>query len=410
MEPAAGHGNTMFICLCRWALHSVRILLIGVLFISGANLAAAQGRRVALVVGNGAYRNVPQLTNPANDARLMARTLQDLGFQLIGGGAKVDLDKTDLDAAVRAFGQQLVGAEVALFYYSGHGLQVQGSNWLVPLDANPTRVQDLDFQMVDASLVLRQMEGGGTKLNLMILDACRNNPFGGRGLRGVETGLAQMRAPEGTLISYATQPGNTASDGTGVNSPYTQALSEAMRQPGLDVLRMFNRVGVAVKKTTGGVQQPWVSASPLDSDYFIAGPETNPIAATPAVTPVAPPVASPAARQPTQRMPAVMADSVTNLAGNWRYADGADCTPVHEGIINVANGHIYFEWRRGFGPANLAIERIDRVDGNAIYTTVESDENTGSPEIGHKIRYMVDGDAWTSLNLTTGRRYTHHRC
>ena len=171
------------------------------------------------------------------------------------------------------FGHAVAGAEVALFYYSGHGLQVQGVNWLVPIDANPTRPQDLDFQMVDADLVLRQMDGAGTKLNLVLLDACRNNPFGNRGLRALQPGLAEMRAPEGTLISYATQPGNVAMDGAGANSPYTTALAASMRRPGLDVFRMFNQVGLQVKRSTGGNQQPWVSNSPIDGDFYFVPPD-----------------------------------------------------------------------------------------------------------------------------------------
>ena len=393
----------MFVRLLRRA---AGLSLVAVLLVLKMHFAAAQDRRVALVVGNGAYRNVPQLTNPANDARLMARTLQALGFKLIGDAAMVDLDKTSFDAAVRTFGLELQGADVGLFYYSGHGLQVQGENWLVPMDANPTRVQDLDFQMVDASLVLKQMEGAGTKLNLMILDACRNNPFGGRGLRGTESGLAQMRAPEGTLISYATQPGNTALDGTGVNSPYTEALAETMRQPGLDVLRMFNRVGVAVKKATGGAQQPWVSSSPLDTDYVLAGPASNPLAGAPAVSPVTPPVAPPVAQRP-----AVDTASVAQgMIGKWRYADGAACSPTHAGMIDIRNGYIIFEWRRASGLPNIAMERIDSVSGNVIYTTVESDQNTSTPETGSRMRYLIDGDSWTSQNLSTGKAAVHHRC
>ena len=130
-----------------------------------------------------------------------------------------------MDGAVQNFGRQVQGADVALFYYAGHGVQVAGSNYLVPVGANPTREADVDFQMVDVNLVLRQMQGSGTRLNMVILDACRNNPFGARGLRAAEGGLAQMRAPEGTLISYATQPGNVAQDGADGNSPYTKALS-----------------------------------------------------------------------------------------------------------------------------------------------------------------------------------------
>ena len=124
------------------------------------------------------------------------------------------------------------GADVALFYYAGHGVQVSGSNYLVPVTANPTREADVDFQMVDVNLVLRQMQGSGTRLNMVILDACRNNPFGARGLRASDGGLAQMRAPEGTLISYATQPGNVALDGADGHSPYTRALASTIKQAG----------------------------------------------------------------------------------------------------------------------------------------------------------------------------------
>jgi uncharacterized protein len=144
--------------------------------------------RIALVVGNSSYRNVPGLDNPANDARLMADTLRSLGFKLVGGGPQIDLDKDGLDQAVQSFGRGLQGADVGLFYYAGHGVQVRGSNYLVPVDANPTKETDVDFQMLDTNLVLRQMEGAGSKLNIVILDACRNNPLGGRGLRATDGG------------------------------------------------------------------------------------------------------------------------------------------------------------------------------------------------------------------------------
>jgi uncharacterized caspase-like protein len=228
-------------------------------------------KRVALVVGIGAYRSVDRLLNPVNDADLIAATLKELGFTLVGDGPQTDLNKEGLTRAIEAFGRAVTGADVALFYYSGHGLQVQGVNWLVPTDANPARTQDLDFQMVNADLVMRQMEGARTKLNIVILDACRNNPFAVSGLRSVGSGLAEMRAPEGTLISYATQPGSVAQDGKGANSPFSMALATAMRQPGQDVFRTFNQVGLAVKRATGGEQQPWVSNSPIDGDFSFAG-------------------------------------------------------------------------------------------------------------------------------------------
>jgi uncharacterized caspase-like protein len=173
--------------------------LVSILFLLmiAAALPAAAETRVALLVGNANYRNVPSLANPADDARLMASTLKSLGFRLVGDQAQIDLDKTALDAAVRSFGNQLRGADVGLFYYAGHGLQVRGANYLVPVGANPVREADVDFELEDVALVLRQMEASGTRLNLVMPDACRNNPFGGRGLGAIDSGLAQMRAPEG---------------------------------------------------------------------------------------------------------------------------------------------------------------------------------------------------------------------
>lgn len=231
---------------------------------------------MALVVGNGEYRHVGTLPNPPNDAKLIADTLGSLGFTLIGGGPVLDTDKPELDRVVQEFGRRIQGADVALFYYAGHGIQVRGSNYLVPVDANPTREADVDFQMLDAALVLRQMGASGSRLNIVMLDACRNNPFVKRNLRTVQRGLAQMQAPEGTLISYATQPDNVALDGVDGHSPYTRALSLAMRKPGQGIFRTFNEVGLRVKRVTGGAQQPWVSSSPIDGDFYFAGPAVSP--------------------------------------------------------------------------------------------------------------------------------------
>lgn len=163
------------------------------LFCLTVSVPAHADKRVALVLGNSTYISVPRLANPTNDARLMADTLRRIGFTLVGGGAQLDLDEAGLRRAVQAFGVQVRNADVGLVYYAGHGLQVRGLNYLVPVDANPTSEADLDFQMVDANLLLRQMEAAGTRLNVVILDACRNNPFGGRGLRATDGGLAQMR-------------------------------------------------------------------------------------------------------------------------------------------------------------------------------------------------------------------------
>ncbi len=272
-----GHGKS-------WALVAATVLL----SLITVGPAAAE-KRVALVIGNSAYQNVTRLDNPRNDAALMANTLSGLGFTLIGGRAQLDLDKSAMDIAVQNFGRQVQGADVALFYYAGHGVQVSGANYLVPVGANPTREADVDFQMVDVNLVLRQMQGSGTRLNMVILDACRNNPFGARGLRASDGGLAQMRAPEGTLISYATQPGNVAQDGSDGHSPYTRALATTIKQSGLDIFQTFNQVGLAVKRETGGSQQPWVSSSPIDGTfYFVAPAATSQVAVAPQPEPQLP--------------------------------------------------------------------------------------------------------------------------
>ena len=258
--------------LSNWAVNRGALAATIALLMLLSTVSAIAEKRIALVVGNSAYQNITRLDNPRNDAMLMADTLRGLGFSLVGGHAQLDLEKSSLDNAVQNFGRQVQGADVALFYYAGHGVQVSGSNYLVPVNANPTREADVDFQMVDINLVLRQMQGSGTRLNMVILDACRNNPFGARGLRSSEGGLAQMRAPEGTLISYATQPGSVAQDGSDGHSPYTKALAATIQQAGLDIFQTFNQVGLAVKRETGGAQQPWVSSSPIDGAFYFVVP------------------------------------------------------------------------------------------------------------------------------------------
>jgi hypothetical protein len=248
--------------------------------------AWAEGRRVALVLGNSAYQHAPPLPNPVNDARVIGETLAKAGFELIGGSAQLDLDKTGTEQAIRKFGARLAGADVGLFYYAGHGVQVRGSNFLLPVSANLTKEADVRYELIDVSVVLDEMTLAESRLNIIILDACRNNPFGGRGLRSVSSGLAQMQAPAGTIIAYATQPGAVAADGEGANSPYTEALAKAVSKPGDTVFDVFNDVGVTVKRNTGGAQQPWVSASPIEGRFYFLGPTTV-VTPPPAVAPPA---------------------------------------------------------------------------------------------------------------------------
>jgi len=333
----------------RWTL-----LAAGLLAILFAAPAAAD-KRVALVVGNSTYQNVSRLQNPKGDAQLVAETLQRVGFALVGGQAQVDLDKAGFDAAIQRFGSQLMGADVALFYYAGHGIQVRGTNYLVPVSANPTREADVDFQMVDVGLVLRQMEGAGTRLNIVVLDACRNNPFGGRGLRAADGGLAQIRAPEGTLLSYATQPGNVALDGDDGHSPYTRALVDTMQKPGLDVLQAFNQVGLVVKRATGSAQQPWVSTSPIDGSFYFAGNAPAQVAtADPPATVIPPqqnlppPSASPSAPQVARtQSDFIIPDSDSRLLSE------IDLSALSKDDLRIARNEIFARRGRYFNAPDL---------------------------------------------------------
>jgi Caspase domain/Sel1 repeat len=282
-----------------------RLMVAAFLLCAGMPSTAHAEKRVALVIGNSAYQAVSSLPNPAADARLMSDTLKSLGFFVVGGGARLDLDKAGFDAALRAFSTELVGADVALFYYAGHGVETHGLNYLVPVDAHPQDEADVFMQMISTSGILDQLEKSGARINLLLLDACRDNPFRDRGVRSTTGGLAQMPAPVGTLISFATQPRSVSLDGDGGHSPYTSALAEAMQKPGSGLFKTFNEVGLAVEKATGGQQLPWLSSSPINGNFYFAG---KPAAPTPAIKQVSAPPDTPAPVAPIQEARLAPAD------------------------------------------------------------------------------------------------------
>jgi formylglycine-generating enzyme required for sulfatase activity len=222
-----------------------------------SDTSSATGDSVALVIGNAAYKNAAPLSNTINDAVVMADALKSLGFELVGGKAQTNLDKNGLDNVIRKFGETIRGKRVAFLYYSGHGVQVDGRNYLIPTSANVVSRTDVKYELVNVDNVLEDMNASGTKVNIIVLDACRNNPFGDKGLRGNVSGLAVMDAPSGTLVAYATGPGKTAADGVGKNSPYTESLARIIKEPGLDIEDVFREVGKDVQLKTGGVQVPW---------------------------------------------------------------------------------------------------------------------------------------------------------
>jgi hypothetical protein len=234
---------------------------------------ASAEKRVALVIGNSAYVKSSVLANPANDAAEMARALTEAGFEVIAG---LDLDKRAFDVKVRDFARALNNADVALFFYAGHALQVSGRNYLVPVDASMDRERDLDFETVGVDFVLRQMEiDRENKTNLVFLDACRDNPLARNLARSMGTrsasisqGLAQVQTGVGTFISYSTQPGNVALDGSGANSPFTTALVKGLREPGRNLTSVMIDVRKDVLAVTGGKQVPWDHSSLTGDFYF----------------------------------------------------------------------------------------------------------------------------------------------
>jgi len=224
--------------------------------------AAVAEKRIALVIGNGAYKDAP-LRNPVNDARAIARTLQGLGFQVI---QKENASLKEMQEAIRVFGDRLRGGGVGLFYYAGHGMQVRGRNYLIPVNTDIQREDEVTYNGVDANLVLEKMDTAKNRVNLVILDACRNNPFA-RSFRSAARGLVPMEAPVGTLVAFATAPGSVAADGNGANGLYTQHLLASMNQPGLRIEDVFKRVRAGVRKASGNRQVPWENTS-LEGDFY----------------------------------------------------------------------------------------------------------------------------------------------
>ena len=224
--------------------------------------------KTALVIGNSNYQSSP-LTNPINDATDIAEKLRYLGFEVFD---KYDLNRKQMRNAIREFGQTLKQKGGAgIFFYAGHGIQVKGENYLIPIGADIQSEFEVPDESVQANLLLRALEDAGNPLNIVVLDACRDNPFA-RSFRSSTKGLARMEGGVGTLIAYSTGPGNVAMDGEGRNSPYTKYLLKYMTQTGLSIEQVFKRVRVGVEKDSAGRQIPWESSSLRNDFYFVPEP------------------------------------------------------------------------------------------------------------------------------------------
>jgi len=250
------------------------LVAVSLFFVVSAALSADRSlivkgthQRLALVIGNGEYRTSP-LKNPVRDARDISAALQKLGFQVI---YEENATRRRMDDAVRAFYSKLRNSETGLFYYAGHGMQVKGRNYLIPVDARIETESDVEHESIDVGRVLGKMEDAGNPVNIVILDACRDNPFA-RSFRSSGTGLARMDAPVGSIVAYATSPESVAADGTGQNGIYTKHLLKAMMIPGRSIEQVFKAVRNNVIDETNNKQVPWESTS-LRGDFYFSGPQ-----------------------------------------------------------------------------------------------------------------------------------------
>jgi tetratricopeptide (TPR) repeat protein len=251
------------------------ILLVGLCMAIFSLQAIAQTytKRLALVVGNSSYTHGGALKNPVNDARSMAGALQAMGFDVL---RFENVTQSQLKQAINTFGIKLRDYEVGLFYYAGHGIQHKGFNYMIPVEVDLQAAEQIEFDCVAADRVLAYMESASTKVNIIIMDACRNNPFERSWNRSANgSGLAMMNAPTGTLIAYATAPGKVASDGESANGLYTSILLQYMKDPSLNLEQIFKRVRTEVTEKSNGSQVPWETTSLTGGDFFLNTKKTE---------------------------------------------------------------------------------------------------------------------------------------
>lgn len=257
------------------------LLLLGtVLSLLAHGAYASTEQRLALLIGNSAYKSSP-LLNPVNDVRLMDGALKEAGFTVVKAE---NASIREMRRLVRDFGDKLrASGGVGLFYFAGHGVQVRGDNFLVSTDSDIRNEDEVPDDSINANVILEKMQGAGNRMNLIILDACRNNPFAVKS-RSASSGLATMNAPSGSLVAYSTAPGSVASDGTRNNGLYTEHLARVIRQSGLPVEEVFKQVRAAVRKESNNQQTPWENTALEGQFYFKAPAQVQAVA--PALAPV----------------------------------------------------------------------------------------------------------------------------
>lgn len=258
----------------------ITLVLLSATFLIMLAIAQAE-RRVALILGNSSYTHSTPLRNSVNDATALSEAFTRLGFNVVLG---IDQTKSDMDDKIHLFSKLLDGANMAVFFYAGHGMQLNLKNYLVPIDFDPHANSNLISQLISLDNIIYELEKE-KRVSIIFLDACRNNPLvdtlvsnlasgrslpidENRGVKVVGQGLAEVEGKAGTLIAYATQPGNVAADGDGDNSPFTEGLLKYLEEPGIDIRDMLSKVRVSVMKETSDKQIPWDHSSLVKKVYF----------------------------------------------------------------------------------------------------------------------------------------------
>jgi hypothetical protein len=338
-------------------IRAIRAIMAWLLLVGASTANAAN--RVALVIGNSSYTSVPTLPNPHNDAEDITVALRHLGFDVVEGR---DLDRRGMADAVRRFSRNLPGSDIALFFYAGHGVQIGGNNYLLPTDVRVETTSDVKLDTIDIGTIMEEM-GAEKRVNLIFLDACRDNPFANSVLlsgRSISSrGLARQDSSVGSLIAFATQPNNIALDGSGRNSPFTQALLKHLKTPGLEIRTLLSRVRNDVIEATGGKQVPWENSS-LTGEIVLVPP--------PSLAPVPSPAAEVKSEGPKN-------DSDTELSF-WQSAE------------RIGTKAAFEAYKREFGSegrfAALADERI------AALSTLNPSDVSTTPASLAKAQYTAD--------------------
>jgi hypothetical protein len=329
--------------------------------------------KLALVIGNANYANMPKLLNPANDAKLIASNLESVGFTVV---LATDQTQSQMKSAIARFADDTAKAgngTIAIVYYAGHGVQIDGTNYLVPVDASANSATDIVIGAVSASDLLRTLELARAKVNVVVLDACRDNPFKGT-TRGLSRGLARVDAPAGSIVAYSTAPGQVAQDGSTANSPYAEALAKHIATPGLVLEEIFRKVRIDVSLLTDGAQVPWEETSLTQEVVFAEKTSATTVVQT---TPVLQPTSDPAVEANRAFMLAVAANTIESYDEFMRKFPAAKDVP--QAMHNLTMLSDEKHWREATAQDTLGAYKI--------YVNLHADGSYAA-EAGNKIEAL----------------------